>query len=67
MKIKNSNGIVDFIMKAGKDLVKATMELSEAEKIIKNGEMKKTTAVKGYNVCVDGKYYFNTEKENESE
>lgn len=63
MKIANENGIVTFIMKAGKDLVKSTMSLSEANKIIKKGKTTESTEVEGYNLSVDGKYFFAAEKE----
>lgn len=63
MKIANENGIVTFIMKAGKDLVKSTMSLSEANKIIKKGKTAESTDVKGYNLSVDDKYFFAVEKE----
>lgn len=63
MKIANENGIVTFIMKAGKDLVKSTMSLSEADKIIKKGKITESTEIDGYNLSVDDKYFFAVEKD----
>lgn len=64
MKLKNiDNGTVKFIMRVGKDFVKSSMPIKNAEKIIEEGKISKSNKHKGFNICVDDKYFFATESE----
>lgn len=58
MKLKETNGSVEFIMIAGKDLVRHKMPLHEAEKLVKNGKVSKSERFAGYPLCVDNTYFF---------
>lgn len=60
MKLKvNSAGEVEFLMKAGKDIVKnATLE-SNVRRMIEQAETKEITDdYPGFPLCVNGKFYF---------
>ena len=58
MKIKSENGIVTFMMKAGKDLVKSTMGVSYADTLLQNAKAKEQVTMSGVKmVMVDNKYY----------
>ena len=59
MKIKAENGMVTFIMKAGKDKVRSSMSLAEANRIIESGESVIETE---RGIVVDETYYFPVEK-----
>lgn len=56
-KLKNMNGKVNFLLRSGKDLVKNQMAIASAQRIINNGNVKKSD-VKGYPINVDDKWYF---------
>lgn len=58
MKLKEVNGKVSFIMKAGKEFVKNEMPVAEAQKFVKNGKIAESDKFKGYPVCVNDTYYF---------
>ena len=47
MDIKHENGMVDFVMRAGKDFVKGTTTLEHAQSIVKNGENVEITNKRG--------------------
>ncbi len=57
IKLKNTDGKVNFLLRAGKDLVANQMALASAQHIIDNGKVK-TSNVKGYIINVDDKWYF---------
>lgn len=52
---KNKNGVIEYMMKSGKDLVAATMPATSAELIIASGEVKEYD--EGH-MIVDGKFIF---------
>lgn len=56
MKLKSENGLVPFLMVAGKDTVSSEMPLAEAEQLCAKGTTV-STEFPGYPICVDGKYY----------
>lgn len=56
-KLKNVQGKVNFLLRAGKDLVKNQMAVASAQHIIDTGKMKKSD-VPGYPINVDDKWYF---------
>lgn len=58
MKLKQVNGKVSFIMKAGMSFVKNEMPVAEAEKFIKDGKITESDKFEGYPICVDDIYYF---------
>ena len=58
MKLKEVNGKVSFIMKAGKEFVKNEMPVAEAEKFVKNGKVSESDMFKDYPLCVNDTYYF---------
>ena len=60
MKIKHTNGIVTYLVRAGKDLVRSTMSLSSASAIVKNG---KNVVEKDNQIIVDDHYFFPAEAE----
>lgn len=62
MKLKSENGMVTFIMKAGKDKVRSSMSLAEANRIIEANENVVETET---DVVVNDTYYFPIEKETE--
>ncbi len=55
---KNANGDVWYIKKAGSAYVKATMPIGKAEGIIGTGKVEKSDKFEGFEICVDGEYYF---------
>ena len=59
MKI-NEQGLVTYLMRTGKDLVKAQMRAADAEKIIAEGEPTKTVDPK-YPIAIDDKWFFEGE------
>lgn len=60
MEIKHEKGMVDFVMKTGKDFVKGTTSLAHAQSVVKNGEHVEETNKRGFGneICVDDKYFF---------
>ena len=56
-KLKNVQGKVNFLLRAGKDLVKNQMAVASAQHIIDTGKMKKSD-VPGYPINVDDEWYF---------
>ena len=63
MELVVVNGQVEFVMKAGKDLVKNTMSEGAAFAIIKNGTVSQKEICKGFTLCVDDKFYFKAVEE----
>lgn len=63
MKIKSENGMVTFVMRAGKDKVRSQMTLGEANRIISTGKDVVETET---DVIVDDKYFFPVEVEKKS-
>lgn len=62
-KFVKKDGMVEFIMPAGKDFVKSKMPEIEAQKIIDNAQTTKIShRFDGFNLYVDKKYYFQTER-----
>lgn len=62
-KLKNKNGQVEFIMKAGTDFVKSQMPLEEAQKIINEAKtIEKSRKFDGFKTLINGTYYFPIEK-----
>ena len=58
MTIKSEKGIVTFVMKAGKDLVKSTMGVGYADTLLQNAKIKENVTLGGVKmVLVDNKYY----------
>ena len=60
MKVKSENGIVTFVMRAGKDKVKSKMLIGRALQIINASE---NVVEKKNEIIVDDKYFFPAEKE----
>lgn len=60
MKPKIINGYVNYLMRAGKDIVKSSMSAEATEKILKKAKKTKSNEFKGYSLCADGIYYFET-------
>ena len=59
MNIKSENGMVTFIMKAGKDKVRSSMSLAEANRIVSSAKDVVETATE---VIVNDTYFFPIEK-----
>lgn len=59
-KLKNVDGKVAFLLRAGKDMVKNQMALASAQHIIDTGKLTKSDR-KDYPICVDNKWYFEGE------
>ena len=59
-KLKNVNGKVTFLLRAGKDMVKNQMALASAQHIIDTGKVTKSDR-KDYPICVGDKWYFEGE------
>lgn len=57
MKLKSENGLVQFLMVAGKDVVYSEMPITIAEQLCSKGTTS-STKFHGYPICVDDKYYF---------
>lgn len=67
-KLKEKNGMVDFIAATGKDFVKSQMPTAEAQKLIDNAlSVKPSHKFDGFNLCVDKQYYFSIEKRSDSD
>lgn len=58
LKVIN-NSRVTYLMKAGKDIVKGQMDVSQAKKFINNGS-EESTEFPGFGILAEGKYYFET-------
>lgn len=58
MTLKEVNGKVSFVMKAGKDFVKNEMPAAQAQKLIDNGKITESDKFADYPVCVNDAYYF---------
>lgn len=63
MKLITENGMVTFVMRAGKDKVKSKMSIAEAYRIMKSGKEVVETETE---VIVDDKYFFPVELEKKS-
>lgn len=59
-KLKNKNGKVNFLLKAGNDFVKNEMAVASAQHIINNGELKVSDKPE-YPINIDDKWYFEGE------
>lgn len=55
MKIKHENGMVTFLMRTGKDLVRSTMTIGSAQGIVNKG---KSVTEKDGQIIVDDTYFF---------
>lgn len=69
MKIKHENGIVTFLMRAGKDMVRSQMTIGTATGIINHG---KNVVEEDNRIIVDDTYFFpaipdNKKKESDEE
>lgn len=58
LKVIN-NSRVAYLMKAGKDIVKGQMDVSQAESLMKKGS-EESTEFPGFGILADGKYYLET-------
>jgi len=58
MKLVSDNGMVSYLYRAGRDMVKGSMPLEAAEKFIASHKSEITTDHKGYPLCVDGLWFF---------
>lgn len=63
MKLIVKDGMVTFLMRAGKDMVKSQMYTKDVSTIINNG---KNVVETDNEIIVDDKYFFPTEKEKKS-
>lgn len=59
-KLKDVNGNVNFLLRAGKDFVKNQMSAASAQHIIKHGTVKESDK-DGYPINVDDKWFFEGE------
>ncbi len=59
-KLKVINGQVRYLFKSGKDMVSSSMDENAANKIINKGKRKNSNKFKGYSICIDDLYYFET-------
>lgn len=57
MKIKHENGMVTFVMRAGKDLVRSRMTIGSAQGVVNKGE---NVIEKDNQIIVDDTYFFPT-------
>ena len=55
MKIKHENGMVTFLMRTGKDLVRSKMTIGSAQGIVNKG---KNVIEKDGQIIVDDTYFF---------
>ena len=55
MKIKHKNGVVTFVMRTGKSLVRSQMTLASAMSIVNHG---KEVVEKDGQIAVDDTYFF---------
>ena len=61
-KLKDTDGYVTFLYRAGKDFVKSTMSIPVANLIISNSNDKvKKSDKPDYPICVDDKWFFEGE------
>ena len=61
-KLKDTDGYVTFLYRAGKDLVKSSMSIPVANLIISSSQGKVTKSDKAdYPICVDDKWFFEGE------
>ena len=58
MKIKHENGMVTFLMRTGKDLVKSQMTIGSAKGFVNKG---KEVIEQGGQIIVDDTYFFPAE------
>ena len=63
MTLKSKNGKVEFLMRAGKDFVKSTMDEDMAQAIIDKGKEKKKSKINSLSIAVDDKFFFPIVKE----
>lgn len=56
--IVNTKGYVGFYMPGGGQMLHDLMPVHIANEIIKNGKAEISDRVKGFSLCIDGKYYF---------
>lgn len=56
-KLNNVNGKVGFILKTGSDFVKGTTDINTAQRIVKNGTVKKSN-IKEFPINVSDKWFF---------
>jgi len=68
MILKVENGMVAYVMRAGRDLVQDKMSLAAAERICAKGT-KVSKTIKGFPISVDDKFFFKgvTKKSPENE
>ena len=60
LKLVSKNGYVDFVTKAGKDYVRCSMPIDEAERLLLQNGTQKVEGIDGYTFeC--GKYFFKME------
>lgn len=62
MKLQVNNGMVAYMMEAGKDAVSAQMPEDKARKIIAKGPKRTSSRFPGYPICVNDRYFFAAEK-----
>lgn len=55
MNIKHENGIVTFLMRTGKDMVRSTMAIGSAQSIVNKG---KEVVESDNRIIVDDTYFF---------
>lgn len=60
-KLKNTNGRVNILLRAGKDFVKNNLSISAAQHIINTGKLVESDKPE-YPICVDNKWYFEGEE-----
>lgn len=59
MKLVVTDGQVEYLMKAGKDVVKSRTLEGNVRRMIEQAETKEITdTYKGFPLCVNGKFYF---------
>lgn len=56
--VVNDKGLVGFYMPGGGRMLHDLMPVHIAQEIIKNGKAEKSNKIKGFPLCIDGKYYF---------
>ena len=59
-KLKTHNGKVNAMLKAGKDFVRNWIPAEDAQRIMDNGKLVRSS-VKDYPICVDKLWYFEGE------
>lgn len=62
MNRKSKNGVVPYLMIAGKDIVSAEMPLAYAKYIRTHGVETQSNRFPGYPICVDDKFFFTENK-----